>query len=55
MRRKAKKRKHVDDLIDELISMRRKAKKKVAKRKGKRLTPRNLKPLTRPRRRSMGK
>jgi hypothetical protein len=52
MRRKAKKRKHVDDLIDELISMRRKAKKKAAKRKGKRLTPRSLKPLTRLRRRS---
>jgi hypothetical protein len=31
MRRKAKKRKPVDDLIDELISMRRKAKKKAAK------------------------
>jgi len=33
MRRKAKKRKPVDDLIDELISMRRKAKKKAAKPK----------------------
>jgi hypothetical protein len=44
MRRKAKKRKPVDDLIDQLISMRRKAKKKAAKGKGKRLTPRRVKP-----------
>jgi hypothetical protein len=40
MRRKAKKRKPVDDLIDELISMRRKAKMKSAKGKRKRLAPR---------------
>jgi hypothetical protein len=33
MRRKAKKRKPVDDLIDELICMRRKAKKKATKPK----------------------
>ncbi len=43
MRRKAKKRKPVDDLIDELISMRRKAKKKAAKRKGAALAPHRLK------------
>jgi len=33
MRRKAKRRQPVDDLVDALIKMRRKAKKKVAKRK----------------------
>jgi hypothetical protein len=33
MRRKVKKRKPVDELIDELISMRRKAKKKATKPK----------------------
>jgi hypothetical protein len=33
MRRKAKKRKPVDDLIDELINIRRKAKKKAGKPK----------------------
>jgi hypothetical protein len=43
MRRKAKKRKPVDDLIDELISMRRKAKKKAAKGKGNRLAYRKPK------------
>jgi hypothetical protein len=43
MRRKAKKRKPVDDLIDELISMRRNAKKKAAKRKRKRVAPGRLK------------
>jgi hypothetical protein len=44
MRRKAKKRKPVDELIDELISMRRKAKKKAAKGQGNRLAPRRPKP-----------
>jgi hypothetical protein len=44
MRRKAKKRKPVDGLIDKLLSMRRKAKKKAAKRKGMRSAPRKLKP-----------
>jgi hypothetical protein len=44
MRRKAKKHKPVDDLIDELIGMRRRAKKKAAKRKGKPLAPRTLNP-----------
>jgi hypothetical protein len=44
MRRKAKKRKPVDDLIDELINMRRKAKKKSAKLQGTRSTPRGPKP-----------
>jgi hypothetical protein len=43
MRRKAKKRKPVDDLIDELIRVRRNAKKKAAKRKRKRVAPRSLK------------
>jgi hypothetical protein len=43
MRRKAKKRKPVDDLIDELISTRRKAKKKAAKGKGSRVAPRKQK------------
>jgi hypothetical protein len=34
MRRKVKKHEPVDDLIDELVKMRRTAKKKVAKREG---------------------
>jgi hypothetical protein len=34
MRRKVKKHEPVDDLIDELVNMRRAAKKKVAKRAG---------------------
>jgi hypothetical protein len=40
MRRKAKERKPVDDLIDELIRMRRKAKKKVAKQGDRKPAPR---------------